>query len=82
MRADKDWQRIKDRQRIKNRQDKAQLVDCVGKCPVNRKRQYASEDMANKARKQIRKRLGSKMEAYLCKYCKFWHIGHSVKKVV
>lgn len=61
------------------KKDKLQNKHVSDRCPVQKKLQYATEKEAQIARKRVRKKIGSKLVAYQCKYCKLWHIGHSRK---
>lgn len=50
---------------------KSNLRSCVGKA------RYTKEEYANEAaRRSERERHTTKLQAYFCRKCKRWHIGH------
>lgn len=48
----------------------AGFFSCIGKIKYNR------ESTAITAKIKMEKKLGQKMEAYKCRHCPAWHIGH------
>ena len=48
----------------------------IGQCRATGKVQYASEAEAHKDVRRVRKKYGSRLIPYFCKYCGAWHNGH------
>lgn len=46
-------------------------------CPKTGKKKFDTLEEAKARAKYIRKRIGPKVEAYHCKYCGAFHMGHS-----
>lgn len=57
------------------------LEDYARHCRKTGKVVYRSEAEARKWAKKIRKAAKTKMKAYVCPWCHWWHIGHPRKGV-
>lgn len=52
----------------------------IGRCEWTKKLSFPDKKEALKARKHLRKKVGSKTHPYPCNLCGDWHIGHERRR--